>query len=249
MKSEHNNFFRLILWELQEYLNFPMLEILVFVVLYSVLNQPTVVISYSMSYNNLRFGIRDITFFMTLGVGALVSRSFGSSISKGEIKTLLSYPLKRGQIFASKFTALFMVFVCTYTAAFSVQIYLMRLNFFEPMFYISVLGMALQLLLMCSLTTIIVLLTKNEVISIFASALLLYGIENVVNPSSFSSFVGRFNAIFSYFGKITHETLPVGIGTEYTLNDAVLAMYIPLAISALLLVIGAIYFVRIMEVD
>jgi ABC-type transport system involved in multi-copper enzyme maturation permease subunit len=248
-KTKYNSFYRLVLWELQEYLNFPILEILVGVAIYSVLNQPIVDISSSSGYSNLHFGLETIFFFMILSVGALVSRSFGASISKGEIKTLLSYPLKRWQIFVSKFTALFAVLLCIYAGAFSVQIYLLTLNFYEPMFYVSVLSFALQLLLMCSVTTIIVLLVKSEVISIFASILLLYGIENVVSPKSALSYTGRFDTLFGYFSVMTHGTLPVPIMEEPTLNDVLLAVSIPIAISALLLVIAVIYFVRVMEID
>jgi len=247
--TEHNNFFRLILWELQEYLNFPMLEILVFVVIYSVLNQPTIEISISDGYSNLHFGLQDIFFFMMLAAGVLISRSFGASISKGEIKTLLSYPLKRWQVFAAKFTALYFVLLCIYTAVFSVQIYLLKLSIFEPMFYVSVLGLALQLLLMCSVTTVIVLVAKNEIISSFASILLLYGLENVVSPMSVSSYRGRFDILFGYFGVMTRGRLPVPMIIEYTLNDALLAVSIPIGISALLLLFAVTYFVRIMEID
>lgn len=248
-RSEPNNFFRLIQWEIQEYLNFPIVEMLVFLAIYSVINQPTVVISHSMSYNNLRFGVNDITFFMTLGVGALVSRSYGASISKGEIKMLLSYPLKRWQVFISKFIALYIVLTCIYGVAFSFQIYLLKLNLFEPLFYISVLSIALQLLVMCSVSTLIVMLIKNDIISIFASILFLYGFENVVSSSTLSSFTGRFNTIFGYFGVLTHGTVPIGLVREYTLNEVVFALFIPIIISLILLGITLTYFVRVMEVD
>ncbi|MDG6223801.1 MAG: hypothetical protein QCH99_11130 [Candidatus Bathyarchaeota archaeon] len=248
-RSELNNFFRLIQWEIQEYLNFPMLEILVFLAFYSILNQPTVVISHSMSYNNLRFGFNDITFFMTLGVGALVSRSFGASISKGEIKMLLSYPLKRWHVFISKVTALYIVFTCIYGLTFSFQIYLLKLNLFEPLFYISILSIALQLLVMCSVSTLIVMFVKNDIISIFASILFLYGFENIVSSTTLSSFAGRFNTIFGYFGILTHGTIPIGLVKEYTLNEAILALSIPIIISLILLGITLTYFVRLMEVD
>lgn len=246
--NEPNNFFRLILWELQEFLNFPMLEILVIVIIYSVLKAPSPEISISDGYSNLRFGLQDIFFFMIFAAAIFISRSFGASISKGEIKTLLSYPLKRWQVFSSKFAAIYFVLLCIYTAVFSVQIYLLKLSIFEPMFYVSVLGFGLQLLLMCSVTTVIVLVVKNEVISSFASVLLLYGLENIVSPMSVSSYRGRFDILFGFLGVVTRGRLPVPMILEYTLSDALLAVFVPLGISALLLFFAVTYFVR-MEID
>jgi len=245
----HGNVSSLIRWELQEYLNFPLLEIVIFIVIYSVLNQPIIDITSSQGYSNLHWGLSTVYFFMILGVCTLISRSFGSSFSKGEVKLLLSYPLKRWQIFVSKFVALYTVFLCVYIAVFWVQIYLLSLSFFEPLFFVSIFSFALQLLLTCSVTAIIVMIVKNEVISIFASILLLYGLENVVSPECYLSFVGRFDALFGYFGLMTHGSMPTGLVRAIPLNDAMLVIFIPVVFSAILLTLTFVYYVRVMEVD
>lgn len=241
-------FHKLLRWELQEYLSFPVFELMLFIAIYSILNQSTVDISYSSSYSNLHWGVQNIFFFMMLAVGAFLSRSFSGSISKGEIKMLLSCPLKRTQIFASKFIAMFLTFFCVYSVVFSVQIYLRSLSVFEPMFYVSIMSFAFQLLLMCSIATLIGIFVKNEMVSILTSILLLYGIENLVSGGSYLSYTGRFKMIFGYFSAMTHGTVPNGIMTIATLSDILLAVCIPIIVSVLLITAASIYF-KHMEID
>jgi ABC-type transport system involved in multi-copper enzyme maturation permease subunit len=49
------------------------------------------------------------------------------------------------------------------------------------MIYISFFGLLLQLLLFCSISVALSLVVKNEIVSILASILLLYGLENIVS--------------------------------------------------------------------
>jgi ABC-type transport system involved in multi-copper enzyme maturation permease subunit len=102
---------------------------------------------------------------------------------------LLSYPVKREQLFLSKFIALFTVLFSIYATVYFLQIYLLVLNPFEPLFYASLLFFAIQLLLVCVITTVLSLITKNEIISILVMALMLFGLENIAVNTSLASFI------------------------------------------------------------
>lgn len=240
---------KLMRWELEEYTAFPLLEVLIMVAIYSILTMPLGEIDVAKSYSNLHWGIERVFLFLIFGVGAVFSHSFAGSFAKGEIKLLLSYPVKRWQLFLSKFTALFLVLFAVYGAVFSVQVYILSLSPFEPMFYVSLLGLLLQLLFFCSITVTFSLITKNEIISILVSILLLYGLENIVSSGSYWSSTGQFRIIFGYFGYLTHGELPTGLMMNPTLENLALAISIPLALSAILLSASLLYFTRVMEID
>jgi ABC-type transport system involved in multi-copper enzyme maturation permease subunit len=241
--------FKLMRWELEEYTSFPMLEVLIVVAIYSVLTMPMGEMDPAKSYSNLHWGIQTVFLFLIFTVGALVSHSFAGSFGKGETKLLLSYPVKRSQLFLSKFTALFLVLSAVYGAVFSAQFYLLSLSPLEPLFYVSLLGVLLQLLLFCSITVTFSLALKNEIISILASILLLYGLENVVSAGSIWSSTGQFKVVFGYFGLLAHGELPSGLMIVPTIENFALAVCIPLAISGILLTASFLYFNRIMEID
>jgi ABC-type transport system involved in multi-copper enzyme maturation permease subunit len=242
-------FLRLMGWELKEYLRFPLLEILIIIAIYSILTMPSLEFSFSKSYGNLHWGIQNVFLFLTFMVGALFSRSFAGSYAKGETKLLLSYPIKRWQLFFSKFTALFLVIFLVYGAVFSAQVYLLSLSPFEPTFYVSLVGIALQLLLFCTVTTVISLLVKNEIVSILASILLLYGLESIASATSYWSSAGRFKILFGYFGTLTHGELPPGFMFNPTISSVALAIALPLLISIFLLILCAGYYTQKMEID
>ncbi len=240
---------KLMRWELEEYTAFPMLEVLIVVAIYSILTMPLGEIDAAKAYSNLHWGIQTVFLFLIFGVGALVSRSFAGSFAKGETKLLLSYPVKRSQLFLSKFVALFLVLAAVYGSIFSVQVYILSLSPLEPLLYASLLGLFLQLLLFCAITATLSLITKNEIISILASILLLYGVENVVNTGSYLSSTGRFNVIFGYFGLLAHGELPTGLMINPTIESVAIVIFIPIALSASLLAGSLLYFTRIMEID
>lgn len=242
-------FTELMRWELEEYTSFPMLEILILVAVYSILTMPIGEILSVKSYSNLHWGIQTVFLFLIFGVGAVFSRSFSGSFAKGETKLLLSYPVKRWQLFLSKFTALFLVLLAVYGAVFFAQVYLLSLSLFEPMLYVSLLGLLLQLVLFSAVTIVLSLTVKNEIISILASILLLYGLESMSSGGSYWSSTGRFKILFGYFGILTHGELPSGLMTIPSLEDAVAAVSIPLGLSAILLILSLLYFTRVMEID
>lgn len=238
----------LLAWELEEYMSFPILELILFTAIFSILNQPILEISPSKSYSNLHWGIQNVFLFLIFVIATVLSRNFAGSYAKGEIKMLLSYPVKRWQLFFSKFMAMFLMFCTIYGAIFSFQIYLNSINPLEPMFFISLLGMFLQILLMSSIVVAVSLIVKNEIVSILSSILILYGIDSVVVAGSYFNATGRFKIVFGYYGYLTHGALPTAIMTFPRLEEVFFAFSIPIIISTLLLIISLVYFRKI-EVD
>lgn len=240
---------RLMKWELEEYMSFPLFEILLVVSIYSILNMPALTIIPDVTYSNLHWGIQEVFFLLIFVVSAIFARSFAGSFVKGEIKLLLSYPIKKWQLFVSKFSILFFIISVVYCAIFSAQIYLLDLNPFEPMIYVSMLGLILQILLFSSIAMSLSLLIKNEIISILAPIFLLYGLESVVGSTSILSYTGRFKILFGHCGLLIHGELPLGIMNAPTIEGVVLSVVVPIVFSAFLVILSLIYFTRVMEID
>jgi len=244
-------FGKLIAFELEEYMAFPIPEMLVLIAVYSILSPPLIEYSPAGSYVNLVAGVENVFLFLIFASGAIFCRSFAGSLAKGETKLLLSYPVERKRLFISKFTALFTIFLIVYLAVFSIQVYLQVLSPFEPLFYISLSSIVLQLLLVCTITTAFSLLVRNEIIAILGSILLLFGLESLAGSTSILSSAGRFRTVFAYFSQSTHGSLPSGIGflTVPSTLTAICAILIPIAISAVLLCFSYAYYTKKMEID
>jgi ABC-type transport system involved in multi-copper enzyme maturation permease subunit len=236
-------------WELEEYLSFPAIEIIIAVAIYSILTLPPLEFFTNKTYSNLHWGIQNVFLYLIFVVSAIFALSFSGSYVKKETKLLLSYPVKRWQLFLSKFSALFLTVFVVYSAVFSLQVYLQLLSPFEPMFFVTLLGLFLQMLLFCSIATSLSLIIKSEIISILASILLLYGLEGILSPGSYWSYTGRFKFIFGYFGVITHGELPSGLMNNPTIENVAISVVIPLVISSFLLISSLFYYTRIMEID
>ncbi len=96
---------------------------------------------------------------------------------------------------------------------------------------------------------IIAFAVKNEVISALVSIIFLYGINSLTTALSPLYSSGRFRILFGYFGQLLHGKVPIPYESAPTLESAVMAIVIPVSISAALLVLSFIYVTRFMEVD
>ncbi len=240
----------LFFWEIEQHLSFPMLEILVASAIIGVLAQITLPnLPMLDRYVGIVYGVNTVFLFLTIGAGVVFARSFAGSLGRGEIKLLLSYPIKRRQLFLSKFTALFLVTFAVYGAAFSAHLYLYSLNPFDPMFLVSLFSLVLQLMLVCGVTVAISMVTKNELTAILTSVLLLLGLNSMV--SSYLSAEGRFAYIFAYFSNVIHGLIPEMLDLKYmpTAENVAAAIAIPVIVFVGLLVASFVYFTRVMEVD
>ncbi|MEM1673366.1 MAG: ABC transporter permease [Candidatus Bathyarchaeia archaeon] len=235
--------FRLIIWELEENWSFPILEIVISAAIFSILNQPITHLEFETRYRNLISNMGITHLILILIVGAVFSRSFAGSLSRGEIKTLLSYPIKRWILFLSKFYTNFIVIFAVYVAVFSLHIPLLALSPFEPIFYVLLTSLLLHLMLLCAVAIFLSLMIKNEIISFLASILLPLGLEVIAGNDKFLSFYGRFELFFNYFEQLTRGRLP-----EIAFQDVVLVISLPIFISVLLFTLSFIYFSN-MQVD
>jgi len=206
------------------------------------LYKPITIFVFSNTSENLRLGINIVFIFLIFSVTAVFSRSYAGSLSKGEIKMILSYPVKRWELFCAKFVALFLALSLVYGAVFSLNIPLLALNPFEIAFYMSFMALLLQLIVVASFTTAVSLIIKNEIVSMLSSILLFFGLETMAGNSSSISANGRFDIIFNYFTRTPMTQQP-------SLEQLTMSIFLPLIISALLLIVSLFYFTRIMEID
>jgi ABC-type transport system involved in multi-copper enzyme maturation permease subunit len=235
---------RLLIWELEECFAFPMLEVILIIAIFTVLTPAIIEVSSASSYYNLTSGIQPIFLFLIFITGVLFCHSYAGSISRGETKMVLSYPVQRSKLFLAKFIALFTVLSIVYVGVFALQIPLLALDPFELMFYASFLLVLLQLFLVCTISTALSVVTKNEVLSILASALLLFGIESVASSESLVTFTGRFTSGFTFVRQSVYGGL-----SSAPLTDGLFSVFAVGGISVLLLVFSYVYFTRKMEID
>jgi ABC-type transport system involved in multi-copper enzyme maturation permease subunit len=243
-------FARLILWELEEYWDFPILEIVTAAALFTILNWSFTFMMAEYRYQVLggpgpTSPIFFTSFFLCITAGAVFSHTFAGSISKDETKMLLSFPVKKWWLFLSKFATNLLMFLIIYAVALSINIPLLSLNPFEPMLYVAFGSILLQLAFLCSIAMFLSLMTKNEVASILASVLLTLGIEIFgASRNNSLAFIIRHDITFRYFEQVFHNT-----ATEVAFQDALMALVPTVLISVLLLVLSFLYFNYMMELD
>ncbi len=241
-------FLNLMRWELEEYLSLPLLSFLIAASIIATLSnsgfRETNII-----YSNLFFGSATVLLVLGLVAGVLFARSYAGSISRGEAKLMLSYPVKRSELFFSKFTALFLVVFAIFIPVYTVHIYLDSLVAFDPLVFLTLFGLLLQLMLACSVAVGISMLTKSAMLSTIATVLLLFGLDNILGPRNLLSGQGRIYYLLQYFGEQLHGTLPIPSSLGVTANDTLLAVLVPIAAFVVLIGGSYLYFTRVMEVD
>ncbi len=246
---KHGTLRELFLWEFEHYLSTPVLVFIIASAIIAVLIQTLSTIDPTISYVNLYLGSTNVILFLTIISGALFSRSFGGGIGRGEVKLLLSYPNKRWQIFTAKFLSLFLVIFPVYFGSYCLHIYLDALNIFDPMFFVSILALLIQLLLVSSIAICVSMVIKSEIMSILATILLFLGIESIAGAQSLFSSNGRFFMLFQYFGKMSHGTPPFGETIVVSTSSVITIIAVPLGISISLLILSFVYFNKLLEVD
>jgi ABC-type transport system involved in multi-copper enzyme maturation permease subunit len=244
-------FWSLVRWSFEEFLNFPMLEVIIATAIIGVLSQTTIVLTFNDTYGVLYQRTGTLFMFITFSVSAVFAHGFAGSSSKGEDKLLLSYPVKRWHLFMSKFVALFFTIVVVFFVAYSMHIYLSILTPLEPQFFVGLFGLLLQILLVCAITITVSLFSKNEAISILSPILLLIGLETVTGSENFLSAQGRLRYLSTYLdANILGRSAPGGLNVSVLTSEAFfLAFSVPLIISMVLLVISFVYFNHFIEVD
>lgn len=234
-------FLKLIVWEFEEFLSFPILEFLIASTVFLVLFQP---LTLSPSLESLRGSNSFLSIFVIFIAGTIFSRSFAGSLDRGETKMLLSYPIKRWELFLTKFITQFFVLFAIYFTVSSLNIPLMGLSPFEPLFYASFLGLLLHLMVVCTIATAISLLVKKETITVLVSTIFLFGLETIADNQSYLSGNGRSKIIFEFVQQ------SIGISSQsIAFQEFALALLLPIVTSLFLFLLSLIYFSFIMEVD
>ncbi len=241
-------FSRLFLWEIENCLNLPVLALIVASAILAVLVQSKSISGFSHNYTDLTTGASTIFLILTLVTCTLFSHSFAGSFGRGDLKRMLSYPVKRWQIFVSKVFALNLIIFGIYASAYSMNLYINAISLLEPMFYVSLFTIFLQLLFVCAISVGISMIAKSELISIVVSFLLIFGLDNSFNSSIFSS-IGRFNNIFGYFEQIIHPGGHSVSSMAVTFEQFTGSIVFPLLTAVVVLMIVFVYFTRKMEVD
>ena len=112
------------------------------------------------------------------------------------------------------------------------------------MLYVSILGLLFHFLVVCSVTIAVSLFIKKETITVLVSTIFLFGLEIIGSKDSFFTGLGRANVVFNFF----KQSIVVGLDSV-SLEDFVLAVTFPIAVSAVLVIGSLIYFSFKMEVD
>lgn len=243
-------FSQLVLWEIENCLNLPILSLIVASAILAVLVQSTTITGFTHNYSDLSTGVYTIFLILTLVTCTLFSHSFAGSFGRGDLKRMLSYPVKRWQIFLSKVFALNLIIFGIYSSAYAMNLYINSISLLEPMFYVSLLAIFLQLMFVCAISVGISMIAKSELISIVVSFLLIFGLDNSFHFDDNLTSMGRFSNIFGYFEQITH---PISQGSSslvpVTFEQFTGSIVFPLITAVVVLGLVFVYFTRKMEVD
>jgi ABC-type transport system involved in multi-copper enzyme maturation permease subunit len=248
-KMTQHTFLNLMRWELEEYLSLPLLSFLIASAIIATLSNSGNSRMEAVPYGNLLWGSATVLLVLGLVAGALFARSYAGSISRGEVKLMLSYPVKRSELFFSKLTALFLVVSAIYIPMYTVHVYLDNIAAFSPLVFVTLFGLLLELMLTCSVAVGISMLTKNAMMSIVTTVLLLFGLDNILGSRHILSAQGRVFYLLQYFTEQLHGT-PLILGDRIvTTNEMLLAALVPIAVFAVLIGGSFVYFTRYLEVD
>jgi ABC-type transport system involved in multi-copper enzyme maturation permease subunit len=242
-------FFRLALWEIENCLSLPVLSLIVASAILAVLVQSTSITGFTHTYGDLYSGASTIFLVLTFVTCILFSHSFAGSFGRGDLKRMLSYPVKRWQIFISKVFVLNLIIFSIYASAYMLNLYINAISLLEPMFYVSLFAIFLQLLFVCAVSVGISMLAKSELVSIVVSFMLVFGIDNAVNFHGIFTSMGRFRNIFGYSEQIIHSGSSYASPIAITFEQFTGSIVFPLLTAVVVLGLVFVYFTRKMEVD
>jgi hypothetical protein len=145
--------------------------------------------------------------------------------------------------------ALNLIIFGIYASAYAMNLYINAISLLEPMFYVSLFTIFLQLLFVCAISVGISMIAKSELISIVVSFLLIFGLDNSFNFNDIFTSIGRFSNIFGYFEQITHPGGHYASPIAVTFEQFTGSIVFPLLTAVVVLGIVFVYFTRKMEVD
>lgn len=251
----------LLLWEFEENFHFPILETLTFIAILFLIG----FVSESMIYyeisgliadtavdNYVGLSLSGYTLISMFFTGFLFARSIAGKFSNGEMKTILSYPVRRIDLILSKFFANFIVLYLLFSSILVFDAVLTGFSVFSPLVGFTLLSFLVILLFLCSISMVISLFIKNEALSFFGFLLLIYGLEYYVfskEPYStyFSISQGSIN-IAAYLLK-SYYSGKVSLFSYITFRMFLLSLLFQISVTIVLMLISFVYFVYFLEVD
>lgn len=241
---------RLCIWEFEAYWGFPFLEIVLSIAIISGL-------SYYSGFVNVESKCREFGWalyqtytqlIMIFAVGVSYSRSFADSINSKVMTVLLSYPLRRWEVFLSKFTTNLLSVYVIFGSNVIFNALLFDMNLLDSALYISLLILFVRSIFLCTVAMTVALVARQEAISILGSVLLLYGLEFATAilepPYPYLSMARGGALMFDYL----IGSLCLG-ASNVAFQDFLLAFLFPVVVSSILLSAGLIYFQHMMQLD
>jgi len=261
-RSKLNKLFSLIRWEYMRNLRFPILEFIFVSAVYSIvsglLNISSVLNVDIKGIGVLIYNIFADEFIFRLGLcfvgkydliiavySLLASISFAGEIASGNMRLLLSYPLKRRDIFFIKCLCLFFIPFIIYLG---VSLFFLLLMGQDVILYLSwykfiivLFILFIESLYVFSISIAVSLLLQNTMASFLSTLLILYGLEKIsfVLPSSIKIFVPPENLRIYVFHMFNH--------VQYSSTLLFYSFINMLVLSLLLLFVSYLYFVRVYE--
>ncbi|MHA1721999.1 MAG: ABC transporter permease [Candidatus Baldrarchaeia archaeon] len=255
-------FFTLLLWEFDENFSFPVFEVLVFVAIFFLIGftsqsmHPYMVwvpVFDMPFYGYLDSSLTGCAFISMFFTGFLFARNIAGKFSNREMKTLLSYPVKRRDLFLSKFFANFIVLYLLFGSVLVFDAVLTGFSVFSPLVGFTLLSLLIGLMFLCSVSMTISLLIKNEALSFFGVFFLIYGLEYYVSGlrkpynTCFSVSHGSVN-IAAYLLRMYYSG-KASLFSYITFKMFLLSLGFQISIIVILMVVSFVYFVYFLEVD
>ncbi|MGQ4915350.1 MAG: ABC transporter permease subunit [Candidatus Asgardarchaeia archaeon] len=267
MKHKKINY-TLIFWELEDIFIFPIFEIMVLV---------AIVFFMSFASRSMRLydvGFKDIfgfyenseamfpEYLSSLSSLALISLIFSSFLfakslagkfNNGELKTLLSYPIKRRDIIIYKFLTNLIVLYLIVGVLSLLDAYLIGLNVFGLPILISLASLFVFILFFCSVSMLISLVFKNESLTIFTSLLLYFSFEFFIQTigNVYKDSLSLNRIVFNITGYIInlYYSDKFSLFNKITYDMFLTSSLFILITSVLSILFSLLYFVYFLEVD
>ena len=240
----------LLSWEIEENLSFPILEFLVFI---------SIVFSLFVYNPAFDFTVNDFLIFLSISaypllisVSLLYAKSYGESLSNGKIKLLLSYPVRRCEVFLAKYLTNFFFLFLTFSIILLFNAYLNQIETFSVVI-ISVSALLIVIFLFSAVATLISLIIKSNALSAITIFAIFFGFDNITarldKPYNiiFSLTQGGYNIAKDIISQqnIGLQLLVKGI----TENTFMATLIFNIGTAAVAFIVSFIYFVYFMEVD
>jgi ABC-type transport system involved in multi-copper enzyme maturation permease subunit len=249
------DFFRLVLWEIEENWRFPSLEIIAAILMYFSLTSRSFgipktynqVLSYSV---NVVYSFW-LLMFEVVFIAVFFSRSVAEQIEKREILTLFAHPPKRTTVLLAKFLTNMLVILLVISASVIIYGLFIGLGPLHPVHYITILVAFLQLLFFSAISLACSVFSKSSWASIIIPIVTLFALMFIAPQDQANSYISPLGSIATVYRYLISQLIPIEsytFGTPPSTATFIGAVLFPVTISAFLLTLSFIYF-RKMEVD